>query len=203
MNHKLFLLLSFCFVSYTVTAQSAKDSIAKVIANEMCTEFDKKDFSKIKKDDIEVELGLLMLPSITDHQEAIEKAFGISSITDQGAMEKVGMEIGKNLVLVCPSFAKFFSGMADVKSTAASSTSELNGTVVKVVPGDFTHVLIKGNNGKTEKIWIMEYFNGAEELLEKPSAGKKVTISYKQQEVYNAALKQYVSVKILTGLASE
>ncbi len=203
MNHKLLAFFSFCLISYTVSAQSAKDSIAKVIANEMCAEFDKKDFSKIKKEDIEMELGMLMLPSITDHQAAIEEAFGISSITENGAMEKVGLEIGKNLVVVCPSFAKFFSGMADAKAYK-TSTTELKGTVVKVVPGDFTHVLIKGSNGKTEKIWIMEYFSGSETLLEKPLVtGKKVTISYKQQEVYNATLNQYLSIKIATSLTEE
>lgn len=206
MKEKLFLVSTAFFICTGAGAQVSKDSISRVIAREMCVEFEKKDFSKIKREDLEMEMGMLMLPSITNHQAEIEQAFGVSSIADEGVMEKVGMEIGKNMVLVCPSFAKAFMTMADNDTKKADGAEkELKATVLKVVPGDFTHLLVKGNDGKTEKIWVFDHFTGAELLLDNPAAaaGKKVTVSYTQQEVYNATLKQYLGVKVASGVKLE
>jgi hypothetical protein len=105
----------------------------------------------------------------------------------------------------CPEFMKMVVSSETFKESKAARTGKteyrsLSGTLVKVVPGEFSHFLIKDQSGKTEKIWWMEYFPGADMLSDPKNLNGNVKLKYEEKEVYNGTLKDYVKIKVAVGL---
>ena len=60
---------------------------------------------------------------------------------------------------------------------------------------------VKNADGKIEKIWWMEYFEGANNLLSgKIKINKTISVHYVEREIYNGRLKDYVKIKVATGV---
>ena len=78
----------------------------------------------------------------------------------------------------------------------------IKGTLVKIVKGDFTCIHIRTPQGKVEKLWWMQYFEGANALMDGTNLlNKYLVISYSEHEVYNAAQKDYVKIKVIKNMA--
>ncbi len=204
-NRTLFLC-SLLF-SAGILAQVSKDSLLKVIVKETCTDITGKDFSGKSMEEIEMELGLAMMPIMVKYQEELQTAYG-TGIEDQAGMEKMGMEVGLQLAKDCPAFLKMFAGNPAVikdravRNNAAVEMKTINGTLLKIVHGDFSYLQVKDPAGKIEKLWWMEYFEGSGRLI--TNAGdmlnKDVKVKYTEKEIYNATLKEYIKIKVITGL---
>lgn len=71
--------------------------------------------------------------------------------------------------------------------------------------GIFNQFIIKFNNGKEEKLWWFEFFEGADEFISKPDSFKngKLFVKYRGTKVYDASLNDYRVIKIVTGLSKE
>jgi hypothetical protein len=57
--------------------------------------------------------------------------------------------------------------------------------------------------GRTEKLWWLEYFEGADGLVSKALLSKNVTVRYIEKEVYSAALKDYIIIKVIIGITKK
>jgi len=207
MKKYLLCISMACFSSAVVFAQASKDSLLKLIVKETCTDISGKDFSGKSMEEIEMELGLAMMPIMVKYQEELQTAYG-TGIEDQAGMEKMGMEVGLQLAKDCPAFLKMFAGNPAVikdragKNNAAVELKTVNGTLLKIVHGDFTYIQVKDASGKIEKLWWMEYFEGSGRLI--TNAGdmlnKEVKVKYSEKEIYNATLKEYIKIKVIAGL---
>jgi hypothetical protein len=205
----LFLLLTTAFGA---KAQKAKDSLMKLVSKEVCEEISAKDLTGKTMDDMQMELSMAFMPVLMRHKDALEKELGVGVISKEG-MEKLGQEIGMGLVLECPAFMKVMSASMESGNKPSGKTapfsdapeSSIGGTLVKLVPGELTHLLLKDTKGKLVKIWWMDHFEGADDMIDQPQRmlNKKVNIRYTEKEVYSAALKQYVKIKIATGIAAD
>lgn len=213
---KYLLFTAFLFCSLASNAQVTKDSLIKKMSAEICDEVSKQDFSNLKGEDLNMQLGLLFLPVLTKYQEEMKTAFGVTDMTDESQMENVGKEIGQYMAFNCPAFVKMIAQISKndkeepAKKTAVAdeikvADQQVQGKFVALTPGAFSFFTIKLSNGKTEKIWWMEYFQGASQLTESSAklANRQVTVKYTEREVYQAAQKQYVKIKIATGLELE
>lgn len=163
-----------------------------------------------------MQLGLLFLPVLTKYQEDMKTAMGVTDMSDEKQMEAVGREIGQYMAFNCPAFIKMIAQItkndkeepaksAPVVEEISVASMQIQGKFVSLTPGTFSFFTIKLSNGKTEKIWWMEYFQGAFQLTESPAklVNRQVTVKYTEREVYQAAQKQYVKIKIATGLDLE
>ena len=195
------------FSSVCLFAQISKDSLLKLMTKETCTQITNKDFSGKNMDELQMELGLAMMPVVMKYQDELQTAFGIS-MEDQTGMEKMGMEIGLQLAKDCPAFLKMFATnpdlMKDISGTPKSGVAvmSINGTLLKIVTGDFTYIQVKDASGKIEKLWWMEYFDGSAKLITDAATmvNKQVKVNYTEKEIYNATLKEYIKIKVIKGL---
>lgn len=202
----------FLFLFSAVSAQVSKDSLIKLMAKETCVEISKKDLSNKTMDELELELGLAMMPIVVKYQDEL-KSNGYE-MEDQQAMEGMGKDVGMQLAKDCPAFLKMFVNNPGALKDALGKTVDKNGkealpvrhtvsgTLIRIVPGDFSYIQVKDGSGKMEKLWWMEYFEGSERLSNEPAKylNKKILVSYQEKEVYNSTLKEYVKVKIIAGI---
>jgi hypothetical protein len=202
---KLFLSAAL-FITIAANAQKiSKDSLVKLMANEVCIELSKPKDSKSKGKDIATEVGLAMIPVFTNHLTEIQEAYGFTELTKENG-SKVGEDIGGKLANTCPAFLELLTqnpeATANLISGNKNSAGTLEGTFLKITKSDLSYIEIKTASGKIEKLYWLEYFEGSTDLISNPSKlnSKKVTVSYLEKEIYKAALNEYVKVKVITGL---
>lgn len=202
------IIVSVCLLigGLSATAQTQKEALVKKMTADVCDDLSKKDFSGKTKEELQFEVGMSFLPVLTKYEKELKEVYG--EIGTEGLMEKIGEELGMRLVVDCPAFVKAIAENKDVmqsgatrKSTKANK-STINATLLKVVSGEFSHVLVKDANGKQIKIWWMEYFDGADELASNPQTmvNKKFSVTYTEKEVYSAQMKDYIKIKVLTSI---
>lgn len=89
------------------------------------------------------------------------------------------------------------------KVEKVKSTTSLDGTFSALdTSGNFACLKVKGADGREQKIWWFEHFNGSDLLIKNPELlnNKKVTVTYVEREVYEPKLKDYVKIKVAAGL---
>ncbi|MEO7801861.1 MAG: hypothetical protein ABIR81_07670, partial [Ginsengibacter sp.] len=169
-----------------------------------CTEISKTDYSTKTLDELQIDLGMAMMPSFQNHHEEIEKYFNVD-FTDQKAMQQIGTQIGLKLATNCPAFLKLMrdkssdlAGMSGAKPIT-SVGGIVSGTLSKIVPGEVTYFVVKSADGKMEKIFWMEYFKGAEKISS-ANISKPLKISYVEKDMYNSTLKDYIKQKVAVSV---
>lgn len=194
-------LLSLC-LPFWVNAQ--KDStLEKRIAVDFCTEFSKADLTKMEGENWQVELGLLILPLFDKYAAEIQKEWNIDP-KDPDMYEKVGEKIGQIAALKCPAFQEFIlKNMDKINGEDNETEKSLEGKWLKTEQaGMFSYLLVRSKTGKEEKLWWFEFFEGSDELISKPDSFKNgnITVRYRETEVYDAALKEYRKIKVITKM---
>ncbi len=208
---KKLLFLFGVTLALNANAQMTKDSLLKAMSKEICAEINKKDVSNINADNAQQELGMLFMPVIMNHSSDIESVFG--SVNDMDAMQKLMIDLGMKLTLTCPKFAEVSMKMAGSmgepkKEKIAARTVEINegdelkGTLLSIAPGDITTLSVKDTKGKTIKLYWLEYFENADLLKanNKRYLNKKVNITYIEKSIYDAAKKDYKTIKVITAI---
>lgn len=204
---RLLMLVGMVLAAITGQAQNSKDSLMKLVTQDVCNELSTKDLTGKNMDELQMEIGMSFMPVLMKHKDALEKELG-GDVTDKASMEKLAQSIGMRLFTECPAFLKIMSNIdpstleKPAKMSVVVGGATITGTLLKVVPGELTHLLVKDNSGKTVKIWWMDYFTGSDEMADNPlkMVNKKVTVNYTEKEVYNVALKQYIKIKVATGI---
>jgi len=204
-KYSVFILSAVFLLCATAFAQTKKDSVLKVIAGEVCTELSANNPSFKNKEDLSVDLGLAIMPSFVKHQDELKEFFD-ADITNGAAMEDFGKQVGMRLMTDCPHFLAMFKDnkdafteLADASSGKKEYSGVVSGTLIKIVPGDFTYFIVKNKNGKSEKIWWQEYFNGAEKITTS-NLNKPIKVSFIEKDIYNATLKDYIKQKIAAAV---
>lgn len=196
------LIVSVCFFTFTTAAQ--KDStLNQRITKTFCDEFSKKDLAKIKPDQLDMEMGLIILDVIAKYEKDIKKEWGLSIENDED-MEKIGENIGRDAALNCPAFREYVVKNLDSFDTEEDDSQKtISGKFVSLQTGQFSYISLKNKSGKEDKYWWFEHFPGADELISNPDKfkSKDVSVKYKEVEIYDALLKEYRKIKVITKLA--
>jgi len=104
----------------------------------------------------------------------------------------------------CPIFLTIIAARPElINNTNLNPERSLEGKLMQIQEGDFTSIQVKLSNGRTEKLWWMEFFEGADTLGSKELVSKKVSVRYIEKEVYNAAIKDYIIIKVITGISKQ
>ena len=213
---KQILLIATVLVTQLANAQKmTKDSLINLISIDACKEFDKKDFTKVKKENMQMELGMTMLPAISKYVNEIQDIYG-GSLTDRGVGEKVGTDIAMKLMVSCPKFTDIAmtAGMEQAstaeKPAGGKTKSERNtaagesiqGTLTAVTPGDITTLTVRDAKGKLQKLYWLGYYDNADQIKSNPRKylNKRVRISYTEQDAYDAVKKDYKVIKVITAV---
>jgi hypothetical protein len=198
-----FLLLFITLTAYTSNGQNiSKDSLLKKMSAEVCAKIKASDSVLRKADDFELQLGLLMIPVMSSYKEELEKVIPGFVFGDQ--IETLSEELGMDMAMNCPAFLKLVSSNpAFLEETNLNPERTIEGKLVLIQEADFTNIQVKLSNGRTEKLWWLEYFEGADGLVSKALLSKNVTVRYIEKEVYSAALKDYIVIKVIIGITKK
>lgn len=202
---KIFIIAVAFGISGTLFGQGTdkqkKDSLMQAMSREACTEITKNK-SDFNAENLEMSLGLVMMGLMANHASELQDVFELD-MADQGSMTKFSQEFGMTLALECPEFLKMVAGKNGMNLPSPTSEKKFNSVAVtfeKIVPGDITYFQARAANGKAEKFYWLEYFDGANNLAGKLKADRKMTVRYYEMEVYNASLKEYVTIKVAAGI---
>ncbi len=203
MKQKILLFLFLCLAQVAVAQTSPKDSVFALMAKDICTQIIANESALSKSSNVEMELGLLMLPVYSDYSEQLKKVVPGFDMLDTKKQESLGESIGEKLAFTCPAFLKLITNNRTLMNAALNKPEEqlVKGSLIKIVTGEFTSIHIRTAQGKIEKLWWMEYFDGANLLMEGTNLlNKFVVIAYSEHEVYNAVQKEYVKIKVIKGI---
>jgi hypothetical protein len=205
MNKTLALVVWPLLFTAPLYSQGTRDDLLKQLAQEACQEIKKTDFSNKSADELKLALGLPLVMVSGRHQGEL-KAVGID-MSDSQSARKFGNDVGIYLAQNCPEFVasmmKNPSAVAEIAQNAKTSGPlSISGTLVKIVNGDFSYLQVEDSKGKIEKLWWMEYFDGSNVLVVSPQnrLNRPIKVNYVEKELFNFTLKDYVKVKVITGI---
>ena len=190
--------LSFCVLSLFLSASVVhSQEILDVFAKEACECIKAKDVSAMKGDQLNMELGLCIMGSLSDHQGEYEEKLNID-ITDQASMQKLGEQIGLKMVVTCPEVMMKIAGASE---QPAAQGGTLTGTIQELGGTEFAYLIVKDDQGRDHKMLWLRYFQGSEALkADSGLKGKKVSVNYNTMECYSPSLKDYYNCKEITSL---
>jgi hypothetical protein len=204
-NQKAFrLIFIFLFSLAAMSSRAQSDSaLRKKISKDFCIEFSKVS-GTIKKEDLEMELGMVILPLLSKYNDEIKSQWHLDP-ADKQDLEKIGYRIGQDAALDCATFRNFIKENMDaIGNTSEEENKSLSGILVKIEGQPFTYLLIRTKTGKMEKLFWMDHFEGAEKLSTegKNLLNKEIRVGYKEQEVYDQVNNDYRKIKVLTGFGN-
>jgi hypothetical protein len=186
-------------------AQETRDSVTKEMAKETCDDLSATDLSKKTPDDLKMFLIGDLAKVAVKHLDDL-KAIGVA-MSDPQAMNSLGGDIGVQLLTSCPSFLTAMTkspGFVNdaIQASKGATAGVVSGKLLKIVDGEFTYLQIEDANGKLEKLWWLEYFDGSNKLIGNGASelNKPIKVSYVEKEVFNSVLKDYVKIKIITRI---
>lgn len=191
-----FLLLVANFLSAQTNTKAAfEDSLSK----DFCESFSKVA-PTLKKENMQMELGVIILPLFSKYKEQIQSEWKMD-VENTEDIEKIGEKVGQIAVLNCPAFMQYIKqNLDDIKKDPAK-TKSLTAKFLKLEGSPFVYLLTQTAVGKTEKIFWMEFFEGADVLaMPVKLVNKQIRIQYKELEVYDNVIKDYKVIKIATKL---
>ena len=206
---KTHAFVSFCtafiaILSFTsASAQStSKENFENAIIKEFCDSFESAS-PRLTKDNMTVEMGVMIVPLMSRYNSDVKTYWGIDMSSKEG-IHSFGEKVGQLAALKCPSFLTFIkNNLQDIVSENGTSAGKTyNGKILKIEGQPFVYLLVQNNQGRTDKLYWLEYFEGANKLTAQPAAAlnKAVTISYKDMEVYQAAEKEYKTIKVISKI---
>ena len=200
-----FGILLFTCVSFAQAVPPLQAELLKKLAREACQEIKQVDFSQKTEDEMKLALGLPLVTVFGRHQDEL-KAAGYN-LLDAKSSEKLGNDVGVQLVFECPDFmntmvknSKVITDIAQRNKQGASGV--ISGSLLNIAGGDFSYLQVADDKGKIEKLWWMEYFDGANILAVNPQnrLNKPIKVHYVEREMFNSTLKDYVKIKVITGI---
>jgi hypothetical protein len=80
------------------------------MTKEICQKLDSTDLDKLDEKNIEMEMGMLIAPALLKYTKDAQEIYGIKDV--EILFEKVGQDLGMQLVMECPSMMKLAMKMA-------------------------------------------------------------------------------------------
>ncbi|WP_298427672.1 hypothetical protein [uncultured Kordia sp.] len=204
---KIITILTLCFVTFGI-AQTKKEKALTKVTEDVCECINEKDTANIKREALEMQLGICIAKAYSKNKEILKGTYDIS-FTDEASMEAFGEEIGLKMVEICPQtlFLIAQDYIGDDSEENAIDKEEINGEVngitlsgkiIDISENQFNIITFKGDNKRQHKLLWMEYFEGQELLTEFGNIKKKaLKVSYINREMYDSKLKDYRTYKVL------
>ena len=194
------LICALFFYNNSYSQSASKSDFDNLMVSEFCDSFTKVS-SHITTDNMAGELSNMIIPIINKYKSEINSEWGLD-INKKDDFQKAGEKIGGLAALKCPAFTQFVKGnMNEIMAEHSAAFSKIYiGKILKIEGQSFAYLLVQNNQGKTEKIYWLGYFEGSNKLISQASfyLNKPATISYTEREVYQIAEKQYKTIKVVT-----
>ncbi len=208
---KYIFTLSICLCLLHHSKAQSTEQMMKTITLDFCDELQKKDFSVFKsRADLEVQLGLLMLPLLTKYEKEIDLILEKEDNTSKkDKMNLFGRKLGMQAVVDCPKFLEVLGKNSKITSEIVgepddeivdNEKSVSTSVITTIVGNDISYIVAKDLVGRETKYYWLGYFQGDDLLKTKSALNKKIKISFIEQDLYSYQLKDYIKIKVLTGI---
>jgi len=194
-------LLFCCF------AASAQTDLKKKIVDSTCACLSEMpNIANKSQEELQIAIGQCMMKKSLEDFMALAQERNID-LTDTEAMQKLGTEIGMDLVKAdCKAMNAIMLKMAQGQVKGGTPDEEdkvldVSGTVTNVVVSDFVYVTVLSGAKSTQLVWSDLVKGGnsyAKNLLSLKN--KKHGFSYAEKEVYSTKSKAYITVKMITAI---
>jgi len=190
--HFLFLVLLTITVNSFAQTKSALDDAAQTV----CDNLKDLDPQKATGDEIKTRFQTIMLKVFADHMHELMSEMDMTEMNGENG-RKIGEEIGRRMLKVCPSYVMLAAKMDDNTADDVSVSSS-QGTISKINnTGDFVQIFIKDVSGRETNYYWLKYFKGSEsfENGSQSNIGKKIKIQWDEVEFYIPKAKGYYKLK--------
>ena len=193
-------ILFVMFITVMSGSAQSRSGFEELLVKDFCDTFTTAA-PKLSKENLTMEVGLLIVPLFSKYKDQIKAEWGLD-VNNSDDLEKIGEKVGQISTLGCPAFLNFIKNNMDAFNENTESSKTYTGKIIRVEGAPFTYLLLQNKAGKTDKIYWMEFFEGSNELADniKGITNTRVTIHYKEIEVYDAVVKEYKNIKVATKL---
>jgi hypothetical protein len=197
---RISIILLFFAAIYNTHAQTKPGPKETIILDSVCNCITKLDMSKINTskqandafEDCFTRQSALLVEVAKEHNV---------EMTDEVAMNKLGVEIGENLMSNnCSAALKLGVKMSNDDKSDDVSTSE--GVIKRIDQKGFNYLIIADEKNQEKSFIWLRQFTGSEKFMANTTdyVGKKVKIGWKEMEVYLPEAKGYYTVKEIVSV---
>lgn len=195
------------FVLITSSAYS-QDAIIDIVAKETCEcmSAKKTDLTKVNVEDLQMDLGICMLKSYSEHSKDFDESSKIN-ITDEEEMGAFGEKIAMKMINYCPDFIIELGKIAIAEDEAAAfeegkkQSASIEGVITEIKYDQFVTISVKDKNNRIHNLLLLNYFDTASLFTNGDvKKGTSVVISYSDTELYDSTSKDFRFYKVISGL---
>lgn len=184
----------------TIDTSVLSNDLMDKMAEETCECVKKLDFSGMPQNQIEMNLGMCILQSISSNKIEVENQLGAFSITSI-MTEEFGEKMGLQMLSFCSDF--FINNFADeyMNEQYFSELSVELGKIKSIEKKQFNTVNLQMYDGSILKfIWLWD-FEGSEILTKNQFKNKWINIIYSTIELYDPEIKKYIPYRVIEGMS--
>lgn len=197
------LLFVFALSLFCLNAKS--QDILDVITKEVCScANEKKEMLKdASAEKSQMQLGLCIVSSFSSHEKEVTAKYG-NVMETEGAMEKLGGDVGMKMAGVCPDVLMMFADMAsddETEEVEEVPALTIEGKIIEIKSEQFLTVVVKDNSGRNHSLMVLTFFEDSNLLIEnKLKKNDKVSVEYWEQEFYDPKAKDFRYYKVIQGI---
>lgn len=191
-------LIALLFIGAGLNAQDIIDTFAVEACQ--CIDSKKLDMNNLKQGELKKEFLGCFMKSYLAHMDDVAQ-LGLSTDDEEG-MEEFGKNVGLKMMNHCPDYLlKFGQDYIDEADAKSPDTYTIEGEISDIKSEQFVTIQIKDKNARTHNLLLLEYFDTAALFTENQIGKKdKVSVSYKELELFDVKQKEFRYFKIITGL---
>lgn len=197
--------LIFCLILVCSSQAIAQKGIPDSLITKMCDCITKSKKAMTNQEDVQLLVMECMLEGAGDNAMEMFEALGIDG-NDEGAAQKFGQALGMQLVTKCPKFLELMAPVINKKTKTEAGTSDeaagtSEGNFLKLELDGYQFLVIEAAGKQSKFLWLRQFPNSLTlpELLA-TKKGNKVTVSWKNIEVYVPKMKEYIRFREITAL---
>jgi len=193
----------FVFVLSLFFLNAKSQDILDVLTKEVCSCVNEKKeaLKSSAAEQMQMQLGLCIVSSYSNHEKEVTAKYG-DIMETEGAMEKLGSDVGMKMVGICPDLLMMFADMDAAEAEAEESpVLTMEGKIVEIKSEQFLTVIVKDNSGRNHILLLLTFFEDSNLLIEnKLKKNDKVSVQYWEQEFYDPKVKDFRYYKGIQGI---
>lgn len=196
----------FSLILVVIMHWAYSQDFVDLAAQEICECVQSKDNDEKSRSQLEVQIGICMMETISTHPKEFEEYTNGKSLSELD-FKNLGTEVGVRMVSYCPLFFTNFIQNHLEEEIPKEIPKEIpteffieKGEITAVKSNQFHTIHFKTEDGSLLKFMWLTDFEGAEILMKEQYKNKSVSIYYDNFEFYDPKSKSYIKHRVIYGL---
>lgn len=212
MKYIFSLILCVCILSVSFSQETMKSNVTssaiqefpeellETLASDACACLKNSKLEGLNRSQIEMQMGICLLQSVSNNKNEIEKKTGITTIQPSD-LKGFGEMVGMKMAFICPEIFMFFIDEGEYGSEEEIwNVSVELGKIKSIEKKQFNIVNLEMADDSILKfIWLWD-FEGSEILMKNQFSNKWVNVFYSTLELYDPEKKKYIPFRVIEGI---